>query len=114
MMNSDSLQGGTNSSEGHQCGASLSVAALVVRAQEGDSEAFEALFQMYQRRVYSLCLRMIGNTAEAEELTQEAFMQVFRKIRTFRGRAAFYTWLHRLAINVVLMRLRKKSAGEMP
>jgi RNA polymerase sigma-70 factor, ECF subfamily len=62
--------------------------------------------------VYSLCLRMVGNTAEAEDLTQEAFLQLFRKIATFRGESAFSTWLHRLAVNVVLMRLRKKSATE--
>jgi len=52
---------------------------------------------------------MVGNPAEAEDLTQEAFLQLFRKIHTFRGDAAFSTWLHRLAVNVVLMRLRKKA-----
>jgi RNA polymerase sigma-70 factor (ECF subfamily) len=67
---------------------------------------------LHNRRVYSLCLRMVGNTAEAEDLTQEAFLQLFRKIATFRGESAFSTWLHRLAVNVVLMRLRKKSATE--
>jgi RNA polymerase sigma-70 factor (ECF subfamily) len=51
---------------------------------------------------------MTGNTAEAEDLTQEAFLQLFRKISTFRGESAFSTWLHRLAVNVVLMHLRKK------
>jgi RNA polymerase sigma-70 factor (ECF subfamily) len=81
---------------------------LVARAQHGDEEAFAALFEMHKRRVYSLCLRMTGNTAEAEDLTQEAFLQLFRKISTFRGESAFSTWLHRLAVNVVLMHLRKK------
>jgi len=57
-----------------------------------------------------LCLRMVKNTAEAEDLAQEAFLQLFRKIATFRGESAFSTWLHRLAVNVVLMRLRKKTA----
>jgi len=81
-------------------------------AQQGNAAAFERLYQLHNRRVYSLCLRMVGNTAEAEDLTQEAFLQLFRKISTFRGESAFSTWLHRLAVNVVLMRLRKKSAVE--
>ncbi len=81
-------------------------------AQQGDAPAFERLYQLHSRRVYSLCLRMVGNTAEAEDLTQEAFLQLFRKIATFRGESAFSTWLHRLAVNVVLMKLRKKSGKE--
>jgi RNA polymerase sigma-70 factor (ECF subfamily) len=81
-------------------------------AQQGDAAAFERLYQLHSRRVYSLCLRMVGNTAEAEDLTQEAFLQLFRKIGTFRGESAFSTWLHRLAVNVVLMRLRKKTGSE--
>jgi len=79
-------------------------------AQQGNAEAFERLYLLHSRRVYSLCLRMVSNTAEAEDLTQEAFLQLFRKIGTFRGESAFSTWLHRLAVNVVLMRLRKKTA----
>ncbi|MDE3171221.1 MAG: sigma-70 family RNA polymerase sigma factor [Acidobacteriota bacterium] len=85
---------------------------LIRLAQQGDAAAFEALYQLHNRRVYSLCLRMVGNTAEAEDLTQEAFLQLFRKISTFRGESAFSTWLHRLAVNVVLMKLRKKSGKE--
>jgi RNA polymerase sigma-70 factor, ECF subfamily len=81
-------------------------------AQQGDAAAFERLYQLHSRRVYSLCLRMVGNTAEAEDLTQESFLQLFRKISTFRGESAFSTWLHRLAVNVVLMKLRKKSGKE--
>lgn len=81
-------------------------------AQQGDAAAFERLYRMHNRRVYSLCLRMVGNTTEAEDLTQEAFLQLFRKIATFRGESAFSTWLHRLAVNVVLMKLRKKSGTE--
>ncbi|HEV3481559.1 MAG TPA: sigma-70 family RNA polymerase sigma factor [Candidatus Acidoferrales bacterium] len=81
-------------------------------AQQGDAAAFERLYRLHNRRVYSLCLRMVGNTAEAEDLTQEAFLQLFRKIATFRGESAFSTWLHRLAVNVVLMKLRKKSGKE--
>jgi RNA polymerase sigma-70 factor (ECF subfamily) len=81
-------------------------------AQRGDAAAFERIYRLHSRRVYSLCLRMVGNTAEAEDLTQEAFLQLFRKIQTFRGESAFSTWLHRLVVNVVLMRLRKKSLAE--
>ncbi len=78
-------------------------------AQHGDPGAFERIYRLHSRRVYALCLRMVGNTTEAEDLTQEAFLQLFRKIQTFRGESAFSTWLHRLAVNVVLMRLRKKT-----
>jgi RNA polymerase sigma-70 factor (ECF subfamily) len=87
----------------------LSEAEAIRRAQVGDAAAFERLYQLHSRRVYSLCLRMIANTAEAEDLTQEAFLQLFRKIKTFRGESAFSTWLHRLAVNIVLMRLRKRT-----
>jgi RNA polymerase sigma-70 factor (ECF subfamily) len=87
-------------------------AESIRRAQQGDSAAFERLYRQHSRRVYSLCLRMVGNTAEAEDLTQEAFLQLFRKISTFRGESAFSTWLHRMAVNVVLMKLRKKSGKE--
>jgi RNA polymerase sigma-70 factor (ECF subfamily) len=70
---------------------------------------FERAYRMYSRRVYSKCLRMVGNEAEAEDLTQEVFLQLFRKMDSFRGESAFSTWLYRLALNVVLMRLRRKS-----
>ena len=92
--------------------ASPTSSELVTRAQKGEESAFEALFHQHKGRVYSVCLRMIGNTAEAEDLTQEAFMQVFRKIHTFRGESAFSTWLHRLSVNIVLMSLRKKTVTE--
>jgi RNA polymerase sigma-70 factor, ECF subfamily len=73
---------------------------------------FDAIYHSHRRRVYALCLRMAGNWADAEDLTQEAFLQLFRKIDTFRGDSAFTTWLHRLVVNVVLARLRKKSLPE--
>jgi RNA polymerase sigma-70 factor, ECF subfamily len=88
-------------------------AQFIARAQRGEEAAFAALFEAHKRRVYSLCLRMTGNTAEAEDLTQEAFLQLFRKISTFRGESAFSTWLHRLAVNVVLMHLRKKGLQQV-
>jgi len=67
---------------------------------------------LHKRRIYSLCLRMVGNKAEAEDLTQEAFLQLYRKIGTFRGDSAFTTWFYRMVINVVLMHLRKKGLPE--
>ena len=91
----------------------MSEAEAIERAKAGDAESFEGLYGLHKRRVYSLCLRMTGNTAEAEDLTQEAFLQLYRKIATFRGESAFSTWLHRLAVNVVLMHLRKKGLPEI-
>jgi len=84
-------------------------AQAIEQAKLGDAQAFQALYDRHKRRVYSLCLRMTANTAEAEDLTQEAFLQLYRKIATFRGESAFSTWLHRLSVNVVLMHLRRKS-----
>ena len=91
----------------------ISEQEAIDRAKQGDAECFQELYGLHKRRVYSLCLRMTGNTAEAEDLTQEAFLQLFRKIATFRGESAFSTWLHRLAVNVVLMHLRKKGLPEV-
>jgi len=93
--------------------ASRASSELIERAQHGDEEAFAALFEAHKRRVYSLCLRMTGDTAEAEDLSQEAFLQLFRKIATFRGESAFSTWLHRMVVNVVLMHLRKKGLQQV-
>jgi RNA polymerase sigma-70 factor (ECF subfamily) len=83
---------------------------------------FEDLYRTHYRRVYSICLRMTGSVAEAEDLTQEVFIQLHRKLGSFRGEAAFTTWLHRLTVNQVLMHFRKRSVrselttddGEMP
>jgi RNA polymerase sigma-70 factor (ECF subfamily) len=90
-------------------GGELSEAEAIRRASDGDRTVFEYLYQLHSRRVYAVCLRMVGNPAEAEDLTQETFLLLLRKIHTFRGASAFSTWLHRLAVNLVLMRLRKKS-----
>src|SRR6202051_1668359 len=87
----------------------LSEAEAIERAKQGDAEAFQVLYDKHKRRGDLLCLRMTANTAEAEDLAQEAFLQLYRKIGTFRGESAFSTWLHRLSVNVVLMHLRKKS-----
>jgi RNA polymerase sigma-70 factor, ECF subfamily len=82
-------------------------------ACDGDSRGFERLYRLHSRRVHRLCLRLTGEPTEAEDLTQEAFLQLFRKIHTFRGESSFSTWLHRLTVNVVLMRLRKKRHPEV-
>jgi RNA polymerase sigma-70 factor (ECF subfamily) len=95
-------------------GAGLSEAEAIEKAKQGDAAAFEVLYNLHKRRVYSLCLRMTANAAEAEDLAQEAFLQLFRKIATFRGESAFSTWLHRMAVNVVLMQLRKKGLPVVP
>ena len=87
----------------------MTEAEAIRLAQQGDASAFEHIYRLHSRRVYALCLRMVGNPAEAEDLTQDAFLQLFRKIGTFRGESAFSTWLHRLSVNVVLMQLRKKT-----
>src|SRR6201994_874499 len=86
---------------------------VIRRAQDGDADAFASLFHAHKARIYSVCLRMTNNAAEAEDLTQDAFLQVFRKIATFRGDSAFTTWLHRIAVNTVLMHFRKKSLTQI-
>ncbi len=91
-------------------------------AAGGNLAAFESIYGRYHRRTYSLCLRMTSNPTEAEDLTQEVFIQLFRKIGSFRGDSAFSTWLHRLTVNQVLMHFRRRSVknertsedGEMP
>jgi len=87
-------------------------ADVVRRAQQGNADAFEKIYRLHSRRVYALCLRMAGNPNEAEDLTQDVFLQLFRKIDTFRGESAFSTWLHRISVNIVLMRFRRKPLAE--
>jgi len=84
-------------------------AALVARAQSGDARSFEALYRRNVDRVYGLCLRMTGNVGEAEDCTQEAFIQAWNRLDRFRGDAAFGTWMHRIAVNSVLGRMRKSK-----
>ena len=76
-------------------------------AAAGDLNAFEDIYRTYHRRVYSRCLRMTRNVSEAEDLTQDVFVQLFRKLKTFRGESSFSTWLHRMTVNAVLMHFRK-------
>ncbi len=84
----------------------------IALAQQGDAMAFECLYKAHCKHVYSLCLRMLRNMAEAEDLTQQVFLQLFRKIGTFRGDSSFSTWLHRISVNAVLMYLRRKRPAE--
>lgn len=95
---------------------------LAQKAAAGNVAAFELLYSRYHRRTYSLCLRMMNSATEAEDLTQEVFIQLFRKIGSFRGDSAFSTWLHRMTVNQVLMHFRRRGVqnekttddGEMP
>ncbi|MBK9156043.1 MAG: sigma-70 family RNA polymerase sigma factor [Chloracidobacterium sp.] len=101
---------------------SLSDLELCRLAAGGNLGAFELIYQRYHRRSYSLALRMTNSQTEAEDLTQEVFIQLYRKIGSFRGDSAFSTWLHRLTVNQVLMHFRRRSVknertsedGEMP
>jgi RNA polymerase sigma-70 factor, ECF subfamily len=90
----------------------LTDADVVRLAQQGDAVAFERIYRTHNRKVYTLCLRMVADRTDAEDLTQDVFLQLFRKIKTFRGESAFSTWLHRMAVNIVLMRFRKKPRPE--
>jgi RNA polymerase sigma-70 factor, ECF subfamily len=82
----------------------------VKAAQAGDVEAMTWIYEKYRRRIYNLCLRMLRDQADAEDLMQDVFVQLFRKISTFRGESAFSTWLHRLAVNMVLMDIRSRNS----
>jgi len=96
--------------------ASISLSSdvqVIARAKRGDEQAFSALFEQNKRRVYSVCLLMTGEASLAEDLTQDAFIQAFRRLDTFRGDSAFSTWLYRLAVNTVLMSLRKRQPRQV-
>jgi RNA polymerase sigma-70 factor, ECF subfamily len=73
-----------------------------------DMEAFEEIYHLHHKRVYSICYRMLENPADAEDLTQQVFIQLFRKLHTFRGESSFTTWLHRMTVNQVLMHFRRR------
>jgi RNA polymerase sigma-70 factor (ECF subfamily) len=84
--------------------------ALTRRAARGDASAFEELYRLHHRRVYTLCLRMTQNEAEAEDITQDIFIVLLHKAGDYRAEASFTTWLHRMTVNQVLMRFRRKKA----
>src|SRR3984885_15845697 len=86
---------------------------LISRAQDGDQQACGTIFELHKRRVYSTCLLMTKNVADAEDLMQDAFIQIFRGIRTFRGDSAFSTWIYRVVVNTVLMPRRKRHLLEV-
>jgi len=88
-------------------------AEAIRQAQRGDANAFELLYRLHSSRVFALCLRMLKKNAEAEDLTQETFLSVFRAIRTFRGDSAFSSWLHRVTMNCVLMHIRRKALAQV-
>jgi RNA polymerase sigma-70 factor (ECF subfamily) len=83
--------------------------AILAQAQNGEPDAFSQLYWMHKKRVYSICVSMVHDFALAEDLTQETFLQLHRKLTTFRWESVFTTWLHRMTVNIVLMRLRKRA-----
>lgn len=82
--------------------------------RDGDTSALEYLYKAYSTRVYTVCLRILKDTAEAEEVTKLVFLQVFRKIRAFHGDSDFWTWLRRIVVIVVCRRMCDKKAMEEP
>lgn len=116
-LNAEAIADGeleTTEKEANEVGIQADVSSnsdfeLAQAAAKGEMAAFEELYQRHNRRVYSLCLRMLQSPHEAEDLTQEVFIQLYRKIGSFRGDSAFTTWLHRMTVNQVLMHFRKRS-----
>ncbi|MEX1138175.1 MAG: sigma-70 family RNA polymerase sigma factor [Bacteroidota bacterium] len=89
--------------------ASPHIPDIVRRSQAGDVKAFEELYREHEGRVFAVCLRMIANTSRAEELTQDVFVRVWEMLGTFRGESAFSSWLHRVAVNIVLVDIRSQQ-----
>src|SRR5690349_16528829 len=94
-------------------GTAMLEAEAIEKARNGDVAGYESLYHLHRSRVYSLCLRFTGNASDAEDLAQEVFLQVYRKISTFRGDAKFGSWLHRVAVNLALMRFRRRRPREV-
>ncbi len=91
----------------------VSDAILVKKSQEGDYKSFEELVKRYEKKVYNLAYRIMGNKEDASDVIQETFLQAFRKLRGFKGKAKFSTWLYRIAVNACLMRKRKQRKMQM-
>ena len=98
---------------GHATANSNPEQNLITQARNGDANAFAVLYETHKPRIVAVCLRMTKDVAEAEDLTQDAFIYVFRKFSTFRGDSAFSTWLHRVAVNTVLMHFRRKGRRQV-
>jgi RNA polymerase sigma-70 factor (ECF subfamily) len=92
----------------------LKLEMVVEKAKNGDITAHAELYTLYKTPVYNLCLRLTRNVLDAEDLTQEVFLQVYRKLNSFRGEAAFGSWLYRVATNVAMMHLRKRHVEKIP
>jgi DNA-directed RNA polymerase specialized sigma24 family protein len=92
----------------------LDLAAIVLRAQSGDVDAFEILYRQHVGRIYALTRRMCADDAQADELTQEVFVKAWEKLDSYRGESAFSSWLHRVAVNVVLGDLQADIEGTAP
>lgn len=104
-----------NDAETSRAASQEPISIDVRRAQRGDSAAFERLYHQHVGRVYGLCLRMVADPGRAEELTQDVFVRAWNKLDRYSGRAAFSTWLHRLAVNVVIsaQRVRKRDRDRL-
>jgi RNA polymerase sigma-70 factor, ECF subfamily len=92
----------------------MPISHVVEQARNGDMAAFEKLYYLYKRQVYALCFRMTKDVFDSEDLTQEVFLQVYRKVSGFRGEAAFGTWLYRVTFNIVMMHLRRRRMEAPP
>ena len=92
--------------------ATEDIASLVARVQAGEIAAFEQLYRRHVDRVYALCLRMAGHAGRAKELTQDVFVRCWERIGSFRGESAFATWLHRVAVNLILEQYRAAGRRE--
>lgn len=101
--------GGIESETSSRPAVNRSVDELVRRARDGDGVAFDRLYERHVGRVYATCLRLTADRREAEELTQDVFVRVWRNLESFRGRSRFSTWLYRVAVNVVLDARRKRK-----
>lgn len=86
--------------------------SLIERGAQGDMRAFEQIYRLFERPVYTLALRMLGDADEAQEILHDAMLQLFRKLGQFRGDAPFWGWLRQIAVNEALMRLRRRGVVE--